>query len=129
MNHQAFKDVKNDIHHILEDTKRLTEDSLSLVADVERLEKNCKEHWKELLLDFLCSLFLQNKKQSRRRRRSHFRSLRTHGSCQNCRYSGMVLQEMAQVLQRGMLPDLGRFHGSSREIFEGTGWCGREERF
>ena len=56
MDHQAFRDVKNDIHHILEDTKRLTEDSLSLVADVERLEKNCKEHWKELLLDFLCSL-------------------------------------------------------------------------
>ena len=56
MDHQAFRDVKNDIHHILEDTCRLTEDSLSLVADVERLEKNCKEHWKELLLDFLCSL-------------------------------------------------------------------------
>ena len=56
MDHQAFRDVKNDIHHIFEDTRRLTEDSLSLVADVERLEKNCKEHWKELLLDFLCSL-------------------------------------------------------------------------
>ena len=56
MTHQAFKDVRNDIHHIFEDTRRLTEDSLSLVADVERLEKNCKEHWKELLLDFLCFL-------------------------------------------------------------------------
>ena len=55
MNHQAFKDVRDDIHHIL-DAQRLTEDSLSLVADVERLEKTCKEHWKELVLDFLCSL-------------------------------------------------------------------------
>ena len=41
MNHQAFKDVRDDIHHILEDAQRLTEDSLSLVADVERLENNC----------------------------------------------------------------------------------------
>ena len=56
MSHQAFKDFKNDIHHILEDTRRLTEDSLTLISDAEHLEKTCKEHWKELLLDFLCSL-------------------------------------------------------------------------
>ena len=47
MNHQAFKDVRDDIHHILKDAQRLAKDCLSLVADVEQLEKNCKEHWKE----------------------------------------------------------------------------------
>ena len=54
--HQAFKDVTNDIHHIFEDTRRLTEDLLTLLNNVEHLEKNCKDHWKELLLDFLCTL-------------------------------------------------------------------------
>ena len=56
MSHQAFQDFKNDIHHIFEDTRRLTEDSLTLLSDAEHLEKTCKDHWKELLLDFLCSL-------------------------------------------------------------------------
>ena len=56
MAHQAFNDIKNDIHHIFQDTRRLTEDSLALLSNAEHLEKTCKKHWKELVLDFLCSL-------------------------------------------------------------------------
>ena len=58
--HQAFYDVRNELKCIVEDTRRITEDSLSLVSDVEQLEKTCKDHWKELLLDVLCFLCCRN---------------------------------------------------------------------
>ena len=41
---------------IFKDTWRLSKDSLIIVADVEDLEEDCTTHWKELVLNFLCSL-------------------------------------------------------------------------
>ena len=52
--HRALLGVRDDIHHIFEDSRILTEDSLNLFSDVRHLERDCKSHWKELLLDVLC---------------------------------------------------------------------------
>ena len=54
--HRALLGVRDDIHHIFEDSRILTEDSLNLISDVEHLERDCKSHWKELLSDVLCFL-------------------------------------------------------------------------
>ena len=54
--HRALDDVSQDIHQIFIDAQKLTDDSLAFINDVEHLERNCKDHWKELLFEFLCSL-------------------------------------------------------------------------
>ena len=50
--------VRKDVKSILHDTQVLKEDTFSLVRDVEHLERVVTAHWKEILLDFLCSLLL-----------------------------------------------------------------------